>query len=159
MSLIVKKVVNMLLNEMLSKNHIQVNVEAKNWENAIDLGGEILLNEKLIEQTYIEAVKKTKREIGPYIVIAPGIALSHARPENGVNKTSMSLIQLKEPVEFGHEENDPVKLVFTLATTDNKSHLESLRQLMSVMTESTDMEVLFTTKDVNEIVEIINKHS
>ncbi len=50
----------MLLNEMLTKSHIQVNVEAKDWEKAIDLGGDILLQENLIEQSYIEAVKRTK---------------------------------------------------------------------------------------------------
>ncbi len=149
----------MLLNEMLTKSHIQVNVEAKDWEKAIDLGGDILLQENLIEQSYIEAVKKTKNELGPYIVIAPGIALSHARPENGVNHTSMSLIRLKEPVAFGHEDNDPVSLVFTLATTDSQSHLNALQQLMSVMTNKEDLSVLFTTNDVDEIVDIINKHS
>ncbi len=71
----------------------------------------------------------------------------------------MSLIRLKEPVAFGHEDNDPVSLVFTLATTDSQSHLNALQQLMSVMTNKEDLSVLFTTNDVDEIVDIINKHS
>lgn len=147
----------MLLNEMLLKDRIQLNVEASDWEDAVDIGGEILISEKMIEPSYIEAVKKMKDEIGPYIVIAPGIALSHARPENGVNQTSMSLIRLKEPVEFGHEENDPVSLVITMATTDNESHLKSLSQLMDLMLD--DLDTLFSAKDVDQIVDVINKHS
>lgn len=149
----------MLLNEILLINRIKVNVDAKDWEEAIDIGGSLLIDEALIEKRYIEAVKKTLKKLGPYIVLAPGIAISHSRPEDGVNKTSMSLIQLIEPVKFGHETNDPVKLVFTLATTDNESHLKSLRQLMSLMMVSEDLEVLFTTNDVNDIIQVINKHS
>ncbi|PKM50128.1 MAG: PTS mannitol transporter subunit IIA [Firmicutes bacterium HGW-Firmicutes-7] len=149
----------MLLNEMLLIDRIKVNVEAKGWEEAIDIGGNLLIDQALIEKSYIEAVKQTLRSLGPYIVLAPGIAISHSRPENGVHKTCMSLIQLKEPVEFGHDTNDPVKVIFTLATTDKEAHLQSLRQLMSLMMVSEDLEVLFTAKDVDDIIEVINKHS
>ncbi len=36
----------MLLNEMLLKDRIQLNVEASDWEDAVDIGGEILISEK-----------------------------------------------------------------------------------------------------------------
>ncbi|MFB8734775.1 PTS sugar transporter subunit IIA [Bacillus sp. SL00103] len=35
---------------------------------------------------------------GPYIVIAPQVAIPHARPEDGVNELSMSLMTFEQPV-------------------------------------------------------------
>lgn len=149
----------MQLNEMLNKDKIKIDVEASNWEQAIDIGGDILLAEGLIEPRYLEAVKETKKKLGPYIVIAPGIAISHTRPENGALATGMSLVRLKEPIDFGHQTNGPVKLLFTLATKDKISHLQALRQLMHILMHKEDMEILFHSQSVTEIAEVINRHS
>ncbi len=43
-----------------------------------------------------------------HIVIAPGIALPHARPEDGVIDSTVAVVRLAEPVNFGNEDNDPV---------------------------------------------------
>ena len=51
-------------------------------------------------------------ELGPYIVIIPHIAIAHARPSDNVLKNGISLITLKEPVEFGNKDNDPVYYIF-----------------------------------------------
>lgn len=149
----------MLLNELLNIDRIKIDVETSDWEEAIDAGGKMLLKEGLIESRYIEAVKETKKKLGPYIVIAPGIAISHSKPEDGVLEMGMSLIRLKEPVDFGHKTNGPVKLVFTLAATDKKTHLKALRQLMHIFLHKDDLDILFNSKSVGEIVEVINKHS
>lgn len=149
----------MRLDEMLNEKTIRLDVEADGWEQAVDIGGSILLSEGLIEPRYIEAVKETKKKLGPYIVIAPGIAISHSRPEDGVLHTGMSLIRLKEPVDFGHETNGPVKLLFTLAARDSEVHLEALKQLMDVLLDSRSMEILLNSDSIREIAEVMEKHS
>lgn len=149
----------MLLSELLSDKRIELNVSVDSWQAALDVGGAMLIDDSSIEVSYIEAVKAIKEEHGPYIVMAPGIALSHARPEDGVNRTAMSLITLEEPVRFGHDTNDPVKLIITMATTDNQTHLESLKQLMSVMMDEADMEKLINATDKATVLEIIERHS
>lgn len=149
----------MLLSELLSDKRIELNVSVDSWQAALDVGGAMLIDDGSIEVSYIEAVKAIKEEHGPYIVMAPGIALSHARPEDGVNRTAMSLITLEEPVRFGHDTNDPVKLIITMATTDNQTHLESLKQLMSVMMDEADMEKLINATDKATVLEIIERHS
>ena len=47
-----------------------------------------------IEERYIDGMIETVKNLGPYIVIAPGVALPHARPEDGVIEPSMSLVTL-----------------------------------------------------------------
>lgn len=149
----------MLLHEMLNTDRIRIEVEAFDWEEAIEIGGNILLRDDVIEPRYLEAVKKTKKMLGPYIVVAPGIAISHSIPEDGAKKMGMSLIRLKEPVDFGHRTNGPVKLLFTLAATDKKSHLKALRQLMHIFLNKKDINVLFNSCNIREISDVIEKHS
>ena len=40
------------------------------------------------------------KEMGAYIVVCPGIAMPHARYEDGVHAVAVSFLRLKEPVYF-----------------------------------------------------------
>jgi len=73
------------------------------------------------------------KELGPYIVVAPGVAMPHARPEDGAIATGMSLVTLKEPVVFGNPDNDPVRLVIGLAALDAQAHLHALATLVELL--------------------------
>lgn len=72
-------------------------------------------------------------ENGPYIVVAPGVAFAHARPSPAVRATGMSWVRLAEPVEFGHETNDPVTLVVALAATDSGAHTAAMASLARLL--------------------------
>lgn len=148
-----------MLNDLIGPDNIRLNVEAKDWEDAVYRGAKILLDKKYITKSYIDGIIKKVREIGPYIVIAPGIALPHARPEDGVKKLSMSLITLKKPIEFGNEANDPVELLITLAATDNETHLKALSQLMGLLNNSNDVAKIFSSISKQEIINILKKYS
>lgn len=148
-----------MLEDLLIKDTISLNQNAKNWKEAIEIGANILIEKGDIEKTYIESILKSFEELGPYMVVAPGIVLSHARPEDGVNNVSMSLVTLKSPIEFGSELNDPVKLIITLAANDNTSHLKALSQLMNLFMDGEDLRIIMETNDKQEILNLIKKHS
>ncbi|CDF57432.1 PTS sugar transporter subunit IIA [Thermobrachium celere] len=147
-----------MLSDLLTEDMIRINVEANNWEEAIREGTKIMKKKNYVEECYEETIINNIKTLGPYMVIAPGIVLSHARPENGVKKLSMSLTLLKNPVVFGHETNDPVKLVITIAAVDNETHLKALSQLMELLMNEVDMERIFNAKSKDEIISIINKY-
>lgn len=148
-----------MLNNLLTWNTIKVNVECSHWTEAIKLGTNLLIENGCVEEKYYDAIINNFKEFGPYMVVAPGIVLSHARPENGVNKLSMSLITLKNPLEFGNTSNDPVKLIITLAAVDNETHLKALSQLMELFMNNEDMSSIFKASNKEDVIEIINKHS
>ncbi|MFD3156209.1 BglG family transcription antiterminator [Haloimpatiens sp. FM7330] len=148
-----------MLNDLLTKDVIKLNVECSNWKEAIKAGTNILLKKGCIKESYEKAIFTSFEEVGPYMVVAPGIVLSHSRPENGVDKLSMSLITLKEPIEFGSSTNDPVKLVITLAAKDNESHLKALAQLMELFMNSDDLKKVMKASNKEELLKIINKYS
>ena len=135
---------------------IGIKVEAKNWEDAIRKGGQLLMRTGSIEEQYIDAMVDTVREMGSYIVMAKGVAMPHARPEKGAVKLGMSIMTLQDPIEFGNEENDPVHLVISFSTVDDKGHLEFLSQLAEVLDDETTIDKLVQASSKGEIIDIIN---
>ncbi|MBP2072433.1 BglG family transcription antiterminator [Thermoanaerobacterium butyriciformans] len=144
-----------LLKDLLTEKTIRLNVEVKDWEEAVRIGGELLEKEGAIEHRYIDAMIDSVKEIGPYIVIAPGIAMPHARPESGAKKIGMSLITLKNPVNFGNKENDPVKIVVCLCAVDHSSHLKALSELVELLGDDEKVQKIKFADDIYDVVNLI----
>ena len=88
---------------------------------------------------------------GPYFVIAPGIALAHAKPSEVVLSTGLSLVTLADPVVFGHESNDPVRLVIGLCAVDHDSHIEMLAELSALLSDEATVNSLLNAVDTEHI--------
>ncbi|EYE82072.1 putative phosphotransferase enzyme, partial [Salmonella enterica subsp. enterica serovar Heidelberg str. N1514] len=56
---------------------------------------------------YLDGIIENTLKWGPYYLIAPGIALPHARPEQGANHNQISVTTLATPVAFGNADCDP----------------------------------------------------
>lgn len=121
------------LADLIVAKTIRLNIEAIGWEDVVDKAGEPLLVLKAIEPRYITAMKDVIKRCGPYMVIWPGVVLLHARPDEGVNCLSMSLITLKNPVAFGTPGKDPVYIAIVLGAVNNNSHLNALFELNALM--------------------------
>lgn len=147
-----------MLSNVLKKEYIKLNVECKDWEQAIRKAGETLKENDVVTEEYIEDAVKGVKELGPYIVITKGVALPHATNKVGVNKTGISLIRLKEPVEFGNVNNDPVYYVFMLATTDMESHIEALSALSELLEKPEFFEVLKNAQDAETVIDYIKSN-
>ncbi len=118
-----------MLSSVMSETTIALDAEAADWREAVGLAGRLLVQAQAVEERYVEAMIRTVAELGPYVVIAPGIALPHARPEDGARRIAISFVRLRQPVSFGHAQNDPVDLIFAVAAVDSASHLKALMQL------------------------------
>ncbi|WP_347862311.1 BglG family transcription antiterminator [Salimicrobium sp. PL1-032A] len=99
-----KEVEKPMLNELLTTETIRFKDSVSGWEEAIRVASEPLLKKETIQPGYVDAMIESVHELGPYIVIAPDIAIPHARPEEGVNRLGMSFLRLKEPVAFSEKE-------------------------------------------------------
>ncbi len=143
---------------ILCKEDIQVLVECNTWEDAIHKAAKPLLEKGYIDTKYIDSIFEKIKLHGPYMVIAPGIAMPHAGIGDGsVNKTSLSIMTLKNPVKFNHEKNDPVHTVIFLAATDNHTHIETLVHLLEILSVKENIEKLTTSSTQNEIYELLKQ--
>lgn len=144
------------LGKMLHKDTIALNVQVGEWQEAVRKAGDLLVNSGAVEPRYVDAMIETVKSIGAYIVIMPGVALPHARPEDGVRKPCMSLVTLKTPVNFGNKDNDPVSLVIAFGTIDNKAHLDALSALAKILGEPEKLDGLLRAASVQDVEKIIS---
>jgi PTS system ascorbate-specific IIA component len=75
-------------------------------------------------------------EFGAYVVIAPGLALAHARPGADVRREGLAVVTLAEPVPFGHPHNDPVRVVVGLAVASAEEHVASVAKLANAFNDA-----------------------
>ena len=148
-----------VLNDLLTRETIKLNVACKDWKDAIASGTAPLEKKGFVDKDYKEKIYKNFEELGTYMVVAPGIMLSHARPGDGVNQMAMSLITLEPPINFGSKQNDPVRLVVTLAAKDNNNHLNALSQLMNMFMNSDDLKTVMEASDKEEVIELLSRYS
>lgn len=144
-----------MLEKYLRKEMIELQVEAADWEDAVRRGGQLLVEGGICEPRYVDAMVQAVRELGPYMVLAPGIALAHARPEDGVVSVGMSLITLATPVEFGSEANDPVQLVISFGGVDKEKHIGMLQALSQFLVEEENQQLLKTAQSVEAVLAAI----
>ncbi|SDZ78175.1 Transcriptional antiterminator [Thalassobacillus cyri] len=145
-----------MLNELLTEQTIQFKDHVSSWETAIETAAQPLIDQQSIRPEYIQAMIDNVNELGPYIVIAPRIAIPHARPEAGVEKLGMSFLRLKDPVYFSDKEKHRAQLVIVLAAIDNQTHLKALAQLTEMLSNDENVEQLIAANDPKHVIEIVN---
>jgi PTS system ascorbate-specific IIA component len=123
------------LTQLIHVEAIRLHERAVDWRAAVRLAGDALVASRATTPAYTDEMVATVEQLGPYIVLAPGIALAHARPSPAVLRTGMSLVTLVEPVPFGHRTNDPVHLVIGLAATDEAGHMTALSTLAELLAD------------------------
>lgn len=126
----------MTLLTFLSPEAVKVNVCVSGWQEAIRAAGHLLVSIGAATTGYTEAMVRCVEDNGPYIVISPGVALAHARPEEGALSCGVSLVTLAQPVRFGHPDNDPVQLVLAFAGADGEAHLRILTELARFLADA-----------------------
>lgn len=121
------------LSELLPVEAVRLDVRAADWRAAVRAVGDLMVATGASTDTYTTEMIDNVAENGPYIVVAPGFAFAHARPSPAVLRTGMAWVRLAEPVEFGHETNDPVELVVGLAATDASAHTGAMAALARLL--------------------------
>jgi PTS system ascorbate-specific IIA component len=104
-------------------------IAARTWQDAVHAAAHLLVEAGAADEVYEERCVELLREHGPYIVIVPGLAVVHARPEDGARRLALGAVTLRTPVRFGHPANDPVDVVLAFASPDREMHCALLARL------------------------------
>ena len=161
----------MRLSDYFPESSISVIHSAKDWQEAIDFrlmdaqkptftaesfDVVSLLDKNYISENYIQAIKDSTINNGPYYILAPGVAMPHARPECGALKTGMSLTLLEQGVYFpGNDE--PIKLLIGLSAADADSHIGAIQALSELLCEEEILEQLLTASSEKQLADIISR--
>ena len=143
------------LSALLPGRAIRLRQPARDWRDAVRRVGEALTASGAASPAYADEMIATVEQLGPYIVIAPGIALAHSRPSPAVHRTGLAWVTLARPVAFGHPENDPVGLVVGLAAVDDSSHVEALATLADLLGDDERRAALLASPDATVLRSIV----
>lgn len=141
------------LQSLLSPNRIALDKEAFDWKDAIISAGELLLWDKFISVNYLHKMIDLVIKYGPYIVIAPHVALAHASPDDGAIGTGVSIVRLKEPIAFGKEKLDPVKIVLACSFLDTPENANTLLNLMRTVQKPSFLSMALKIEDPKDLLD------
>lgn len=140
------------LGQLLTPQTVRLRVSAADRIDVVQQAGAMLMASGAVEGRYVEAMKRVLVTLGPYMVIVPGVALLHARPEDGARRLCMSLLTLDPPVPFGNPDNDPVTVAVALAAADNESHIKALAELAALLANDTAMAAIRGASSVEDVL-------
>ncbi|HCM0976307.1 TPA: PTS sugar transporter subunit IIA [Vibrio parahaemolyticus] len=147
-----------MLRELITSDVIRIHSDATDWKDAISKSCEALIENGAIEPSYAEAIYRSHEELGPYYVVGPGMAMPHARPEDGVNRLSLAITVIQNGVNFNSKENDPVKMLVTLAATDSNSHVDAISKLAELFMNEEHVEAICNAQSKEDVLAILDKY-
>ncbi len=139
------------LSKLLTKETVRLKQPISNWKEAIHLAGKLLVDSGDIDPRYIDEAIQVATDVGPYFVVRPSVAIAHGRPSPLVHRISLSMVTLNPAIEFGHEDNDPVSILFLLAAIDNYSHIDVLEDLARILSNDDLVSLLINIENPDEL--------
>lgn len=132
--------------KLLKQENVQICERADDWRDAIRISVQPLEQGGYVESCYKDGIIENVEKLGPYIVIADDIALPHARPEQGVRETQISITLFRQGVQFEGRDTT-ARLFVTLAAKDNNQHLEALSQISELLSDEDVIDQILASPD------------
>lgn len=141
--------------DLLDGKNVKILEEAKDWRDAIRKSVMPLEEEGFVKPEYKEAIISGVEKLGPYIVIAPLIALPHARPEQGVLKSQVAVTLFRNKVSFDKKDTE-VQLFVALAAADSDSHLNALMTISEILQDEEKVAQILQSEDTETLYSYFN---
>ena len=115
----------MKLRDSLAENKsIRLQAEAETWQDAVKIGVDLLVAADVVSRALLRG-RFWMRLNSTVRTLCSHQSCNAARsPEEGVKKTGFALVTLKKPLEFNHEDNDPVDILRSTMAVDASTHTE-----------------------------------
>lgn len=132
---------------------------ANHWREAVEIAGGMLVEAGCVRPGYTKKLIDVIDKFGPYIVIAPGLALVHAQPSADSLKRGLVAVTFPDGVNFGHAHYDPVGLVVAISTMNPSQHLDVVAGIANGL-DGDDTLVLSAVraKSDQDLVDLIQNH-
>ena len=147
-----------LLQDLLSEDNVSFRYPAETWEDVIRHGGQLMVDAGFTDPTYTEAMIDVVRDMGPYIVLAPGLAMPHARPEMGAKKVGTALVTLEKPIDFGSPENDPVSVAIFLCAPNKDEHIQLLTDIATLFEDEEFLDAAVNFESIEDVQSFLAEH-
>lgn len=125
-----------VLQTIVEKKHYKFMDSVDTWQEAVKLSTESLVADGSVAPDYYEQIVRCITKYGPYVVYDDYVAMPHSQENaEGVYQTGIGFMRVKEPVDFGCDEDGEhklAKLFFTIASCNPDQHIDNITQLMGI---------------------------
>ncbi|MBA4603787.1 PTS sugar transporter subunit IIA [Thermoactinomyces mirandus] len=143
--------------EIINESLIKLNFHANTKEDVLKEIADIAFNAKRVESAEAYFNGMLERERTSTTGFGGGIAIPHAKID-AILKPTISVIKLREAVDWEAMDDKPVQLIIALAVPANQEgtlHLQLLAKLSENLMEEKFTGSLLSAKTKNEIYQII----
>lgn len=150
-----------MISEFITNDLVRFHEKFDNWEDAVYASCESFIENGYINEAYRQSIIDNIHEHGPYIIIAPDIAMPHStQGAEGIYKTGISFMKVEEEVSFLEgDETKNARLFFTLAAKDPEQHMENIQNLMELLMNDELLSELKEVKSIEELKIIATKYN
>lgn len=145
----------MEMSEMIDQRLISLNLDVTNKEDAIQKICRMMYDAGKVSDydQYLNGVKNREAEFATGM--GDGIAIPHCK-NDCVKEAAFTLVKLKNPVDWGSLDDEPVDYVIMLAAPESSDnvHLKMLSGLAVSLMDDNFRESLKAAADVEQIINI-----
>lgn len=142
--------------DLIALSAIAVEDSAEDFGAAITGAIGLLVQNNYVLAEYLDQVLESYANLGPYFVVAPQIAIAHAKPSTAVLAPGLSLLKLVNAVDSGNTLYPSVSVVLGLATPTPDAHIELMAQLATKLSDEEVMNSLLNASAKSVIHGILN---
>lgn len=135
---------------LIKESNVQILESAADWKEAICQSIAPLERDGYVTGAYKEAIIENVEQLGPYICIAPHVALPHARPEQGVLGSQIAVTLFRREVDFDRKDAK-ANLFISLAAADSNSHLDVLMRVTDILQDEEKTAKILKAGDTAEL--------
>ncbi len=132
---------------------IQLLPALTDWEEAIMTVSKPLLEKGYILPSYQQAMIQNVKKLGSYMILMPGVAMPHSRPEDGVKTTSTSLLVLEKPVVFPDDQE--AWFIICLAAASSDEHMDFIESIADLLGDDDKLDDIKKATSVEQIASIL----
>ena len=128
------------LREYLSENNVSIYDDEIYWRDAIALAARPLLMKGLVTQHYVNEMTNAVDKYGTYMILTENTAFVHAGKDDGIKKNCISMMALRQRIEFG--DNNPKKINNIVVLGIKDQNETELLNVVSILGKEENIELL-----------------
>ena len=141
------------LVDLLPSSNILMDKSGRNWEDALRMAGELLVDNGSVTSNYVDALIDSFKVYGAYMIIKDKITIPHAKNEDNIIRTGMVLLILDHPIPTPFDKEIQVLLVFS--SYDETEHLDPLYEFSHLISKPGFMASLSSASSSEEVHRLI----
>ena len=137
------------------------NVQAKTDSEVLAFLASEMYKKNYVKEEYIQAIQEREKEYPTGLPSTPpGIAIPHANYEM-VNKTTLAIATLKDPVLFHNMENNneqlPIQIVIMMAIGEPHGQVEMLQKIVGIIQDEPLRQEMIRAGNDTQLLELLKK--